>query len=727
MADIGTAYVKIEPTAKGISGKISQQLSGEMGDAGEKGGSSFAKGFGSVIGGVSKMAAGAAVAAGAAIGKITKDAVDSFSEYEQLKGGAELLFGNAYDKVAENAASAFSRVQMSQNEYLQQVNGFATGLSEALGQDHNAAADLADRIVTAEADIVAATGNTAENVQNAFNGIMKSNFSMLDNLQIGIKPTKEGMQEVIDKMNELNGTKYEMGNLADMQSAIVDYVKYVGMSEYASKEASGTIQGSLATMGAAWSNLLTGMATEGADIDGLVGNLVTSVGDFAGNIIPVLERALGGVSTMISKLAPVIAEKLPKLISDNLPTLLNAAITTATELVNGLMAALPSIIDTIIQALPSILNAIIQISLGIQQALPELVSMIAEKIPELLPILIESIIGSLPLFIQAGIDLAIAIVEHLPEIISALIDAVPLIFNTLVQAFSENAPTLLASLSTLGTMILEQLKMAWETIKTTLSNLWNTLKTNANTKFQEFSASFKTWLSQLPEQVAYWVGALVAKFVNLMYELPFKIAKTLTLLLLKIQEFGRNLVERGKEMVTEFKERFIEGFNELPEKMLTVGRNIVDGLINGIKNAWGNLKEFVGGLVDNLVSGFTDNLKIGSPSKVFRDEVGKWIPAGLAAGIESGIGTLNSSMDDMSMAVSPTNMSDISAYTPRTTVATDNGSGQALYELLSRYLPMLENQTNVNVTLEGDAQGLFNAVRNQNKVYRRMNGESAFA
>ena len=132
MADIGTAYVKIEPTAKGISGKISQQLSGEMGDAGEKGGGSFLKGFGSVVGGVAKVSASAAAAAGTAIAKITKDAVSSFSEYEQLKGGAELLFGDAYDKVAENAASAFSRVQMSQNEYLQQVNGFATGLKESL-------------------------------------------------------------------------------------------------------------------------------------------------------------------------------------------------------------------------------------------------------------------------------------------------------------------------------------------------------------------------------------------------------------------------------------------------------------------------------------------------------------------------------------------------------------------------------------------------------------------
>ena len=111
------------------------------------------------------------------------------------------MFGEAYDFIAEKAKTAYKDIQMSQNDYLEQVNGFAIGLKTAMGDDEIGAAKLADRIVTAEADIVAATGNTAENVQNAFNGIMKNNYTMLDNLQIGITPTKEGFQELIDKVN----------------------------------------------------------------------------------------------------------------------------------------------------------------------------------------------------------------------------------------------------------------------------------------------------------------------------------------------------------------------------------------------------------------------------------------------------------------------------------------------------------------------------------------------
>ena len=125
-----------------------------------------------------KIGTAAVGAAAAGIVALTKSAVENYAEYEQLVGGAELMFGKAYDTVAKNAQEAYKTVQMSQNEYLQQVNGFATGLKTALGGNEKAAAELSHKIVKAEADIIAATGNSAENVQNAFNGIMKSNFTI---------------------------------------------------------------------------------------------------------------------------------------------------------------------------------------------------------------------------------------------------------------------------------------------------------------------------------------------------------------------------------------------------------------------------------------------------------------------------------------------------------------------------------------------------------------------
>ena len=212
------------------------------------------------FGTVAKVGAAGLAAGSTAAVKLVKDATSAYAEYEQLIGGTKLLFGSASDSIVEKSKEAYKTVQMSQNDYLQQVNGFAVGLKTALGENEQAAADLSAKIIQAEADVVAATGNSQEAVQNAFNGIMKSNYTMLDNLQLGIKPTKEGMQEVIDKVNEWNtangnATKYEIDNLADVQSALVDYIEMQGLSGYAADEAAGTIQGSLASTKASWDNL----------------------------------------------------------------------------------------------------------------------------------------------------------------------------------------------------------------------------------------------------------------------------------------------------------------------------------------------------------------------------------------------------------------------------------------------------------------------------------------
>ena len=306
-----------------------------------------------------KIGTAAISTAAAGVVALTKQSIESYAEFEQLVGGAELMFGEAFETVIKNSQDAYKTVQMSQNEYLQQVNGFATGLKTALDGNEQAAADLAHRIIQAEADVVAATGNSQEAVQNAFNGIMKSNFTMLDNLQIGITPTKEGFQEVIDKVNEWNktngkATKYQMGNLADMQSALVDYIGMVGMSGYAQAEASKTISGSISSMKSAWKNLLTGFADDNADFEKLVDDLVyTLAGDENGeggvinNMLPRIEKAIGGIGVFVKNAGPKLIDTLVSALVDNAPTLVVAAVEIMIALAAGLISAIPELIKSI--------------------------------------------------------------------------------------------------------------------------------------------------------------------------------------------------------------------------------------------------------------------------------------------------------------------------------------------------------------------------------------------
>ena len=536
--------------------------------------SKITQGLGKGLKTAAKIGTAAVGAAAAGITALTTAAVNNYAEYEQLVGGAELMFGKAYDTVAKNAQDAYKTVQMSQNEYLQQVNGFATGLKTALGGNEQAAAELAHNIVKAEADIIAATGNTAENVQNAFNGIMKSNFTMLDNLQIGITPTKEGFQEVIDKVNDWNkangeATNYQMGNLADMQSALVDYIEMQGYAGYASREAANTISGSVASMKSAWTNLLTGLADGNADIEQLVDNLVTTiVGDgtesnlgVLGNILPAVQTALNGASALVSKALPEIVGIIPTVINDNLPVLAQAAVGIVQSLMDGISQNQEMLFETIfdvvtylaetfITMLPQIvelgLDLIVSLANGIAESLPELIPTIVDVVIQI----VETLIDNVDMLVDSAIAIITALANGLISALPRLIEKAPEIVEKLVSAIVNNAPKLL--------------KSALEIIVTLARGL----------------------ISNIPQLVRV-IPQIVSSIVN--------------------------------------------GFLSLMARITGIGKNIVNGVWQGIQSmiGWftGKVKGFFGGIVNSV----KNTLGIHSPSKVFAS-IGKYMAEGLGEG-----------------------------------------------------------------------------------------------
>lgn len=387
------------------------------------------------LGMITKAAITASAAASAAVGALAKEAIASFGDYEQLAGGAQLMFGEAYDYIAEKAKTAFKDVQMSQNDYLEQVNGFAIGLKTAMDGDELGAAKLADRIVAAEADIVAATGNTAENVQNAFNGIMKNNYTMLDNLQIGITPTKEGFQELIDKVNaykEAQGdaTRYTIDNLADCQNALVDYIEMQGLAGYAQAEGADTLQGSMASMTAAWQNMLTGMADPTQDFDELISALIDSVLNFSNNLMPRIMAVLPQMATGIAELAEGILPLIPQTLEDMLPDVISGA----NNLIAALLDTLSSIADTAIPIVTDNADEIIDTLLsGLISALPK----VAGSAADLCTALITAILSNADIITQGAVDiitaLAKGISDNLDTLIPAVVNAVLTITETLIN------------------------------------------------------------------------------------------------------------------------------------------------------------------------------------------------------------------------------------------------------------------------------------------------------
>lgn len=317
--------------------------------------------IGSVLGSIGKVvgpafsavakAAGAAMAgAGAAVGAIAKQSLDAYGDFEQLQGGVKLALGDkVWSTVEQRSQQAFSNMQISQNDYLEKVNSMATGLREALGgKGHEQeAADLADRVIRTQADIVSAMGITQEAADNAFSGIMKGNFMMLDNLNLDIKPTKEGMQEVIDKMNEWNATQsdrtatdYQIDNLADCQAALADYVEYMGLSGYATSEGASTIQGSVSKMKAAWTDWVGELGKSDGDMGRVTANLAESVQDVVGNVTPVLANAVGAVFEQMPEVVMTVGPQLGEALVSVLDSATGGMATRAREFARPVTDAL---------------------------------------------------------------------------------------------------------------------------------------------------------------------------------------------------------------------------------------------------------------------------------------------------------------------------------------------------------------------------------------------------
>lgn len=632
----------------------------ETADTAEKSGDAIQNSFskiGTIAGTVARAGAAALAAVGTGMAALTKMAVENYGDYEQLVGGAQLMFGEAYDYIAEKSANAYKTVQMSQNDYLTQVNGFATGLKTALGGNAQAAAELADRIITAEADVVSATGNSQEAVQNAFNGIMKSNFTMLDNLQIGITPTKEGFQEVIDKVNEWNAatgeaTAYQIENLADCQNALIDYIEMQGLSGYAADEAAGTIQGSLAMTKAAWQNLLTGMSDPAQDLGVLVDSMVTSAGLALDNLAPRIINLLPRLTTAIGTLIKKLNKKLPGLIREMLPALLSGAV----SLIAGLIAEIPSMLSAVWDAvkatwetlkqefplLADIENAIEKI-IGafeplqpifkdlknafekVKEAAQPLIGKFGEYVTEgglvkditdgietaagfladtydSVKTIIETVIGLLPEYCTNG-ELAADAMDILNEAVGFVGDAIDFVVEGMGK-FSDWCSEHTGTIETIA-IIIGSFAAAWGLVNGAIE-LWNVIGVIATAVTTGFGAAM-TFLTSPITLIILAIGVLIAIVVLLVKNWD-TVKETAQKCVDKIVEIWGVVCDWFDENVVQpVVEKFQEIWNSITEVFsgaLDAGKKIVEDIKQGISDAWAGITNWF----SNLWNGLFGNL-----------------------------------------------------------------------------------------------------------------------
>lgn len=475
MSEVAKAYIQLVPSASGIKGAIEKELGGEVDAAGASAGAGFSKAFGGALAGIGKVVTGALAAGAAAAGKLAKDAVAGFADYEQLVGGVETLFKDSADVVKQYAAEAYQTAGLSANQYMETVTGFSASLLQSLGGDTAKAAEAADVAIRDMADNANKMGTSMESIQNAYQGFAKQNYTMLDNLKLGYGGTKEEMERLLEDAEQLSGVEYDISNLSDVYEAIHVIQTELGITGTTAKEASETISGSVAAMKSAWDNLIVGLADDNADLDALIGNVVDSAETAIGNIMPAVEKALGGIADLIEKLAPIIAEKLPELVTTILPPLIEAA----ASIVQGLAEALPEILGVLIEIAPGIINTIvatviellpqivelglqliIALAMGIAENIDELIPALAQAIEKIVEILTEP--ETLTKLIGVGIELVLAIGAGLIEAIPYLLDALGELLGNLLTTVAQWGA---AFFKAVADVISEIAKMVWDTIK----------------------------------------------------------------------------------------------------------------------------------------------------------------------------------------------------------------------------------------------------------------------
>lgn len=339
------------------TGGAEKQLA-KISAAGKKVGSVLGKGF--KVAGEAALQMGKVIGAGVAagttaMGKLVSSAMSAYASYEQLEGGVKKLFGDdAQNLVMEYARNAYRTAGLSANEYMDTVTSFSASLISSLGKDTVAAAAYADLAITDMADNANTFGTSMEDIQNAYKGFSKGNYTMLDNLKLGYGGTQKEMERLLTDASKLSGVKYDISSFADIIAAIHEIQKGQGIFETTKNEAEKTISGSVNAAKAAWQNLLSGLADGNQDIDQLVGNLADSVMKAVNQIVPRLQtmapRLVQAVQTLVSTLAP----QLPGIINSILPGMVEAA----TTLITGLADVLPDLLGSIIDVLPNVVKQI---------------------------------------------------------------------------------------------------------------------------------------------------------------------------------------------------------------------------------------------------------------------------------------------------------------------------------------------------------------------------------
>ena len=392
--------------------------------------------------------------------------------------------------------------------------------------------------------------------------------------------TKEEMARLIEDAAKLSDTVDAQDmSFANIVKAINVVQTEMGITGTTAIEAGRTISGSVGSMKAAWTNLVTGFADGNADIEGLINDLVTTiVGDgtennlgVIGNVLPAIETALGGIAKLIEGAAPKIIEILPGLVDRVVPSVISAA----TGMVNAVIAVLPDLLNTVVDALiqnaPALITAAIGLVQSLIQGIQDNYQILVDGAFQIVTQLATGILNMLPQIVKLGLDLIVSlangITASLPTLLPTIVDVILQIVDTLTN--HEQLTTILNAALTLITELayglMDAIPQLVDACLTIIENLVDFLIDPTN------------------------IGMILKAALDIIIALGTGIINSIPRLIEYWKKVPKSIVENFEET----------NWSEL-------GKNIIDGILGGLKRSWESLDKWVSDAWNNLVGGIGD-------------------------------------------------------------------------------------------------------------------------
>lgn len=632
---------------------VDDQASGRIG--------SIASGITGTVGGIAKVGAVAFAAVGSAAvsatGVIAKQALDAYSSYEQNVGGIQKLFGNmgksveeyaaltgqstaeigdkwqtledSQNKVLSNAQNAYKTAGLSANAYMEQVTSFSAALISSLGGDTVKAADYADMAMVDMADNANTFGTSIGDIQNAYQGFAKQNYTMLDNLKLGYGGTQQEMQRLISDASKMTDVQQKLGVTVDSSSMSFDNIvaaihvmqESMQIGGTTAREASTTIEGSVSAMKAAWDNWLVGLGSDTADISALTGQLVDSAVIAASNIVPrvseIVGTLIGELPTMVAGLGPVLSEALDTIVNSAMDSLratlgednpivqmLESTIEAVSSLSGTFSEYLQPAVETVSVIMQTLADAFsgtgTSITDGLQPALDAFLPVwqaVNDLIQAAVP-LIAQVVGDVISLAGSILEAAMPAIASIVETVSTALPLIQAIWNAVfpvIQSVTETVFGVVSSvIQTVMSVIQQVISVVLAAINGDWSGVWNGILGILQTVWNAIQGAVSGAINAVLGIISGVLSAISGVWTGAWNAIGSFLSGAWS----GIKQAVSNGIDGVLGFMRSLPGNILSAIGNVGQLLWNAGSSIISGFLSGLKQKFEDVKNFVGGIGD---------------------------------------------------------------------------------------------------------------------------------